>query len=80
MPLQIGEERARNDDREDDAGRDEIQRRLDDEPPEALPVRMEQCDAVRLQDRPHDPGGRNERPDQRDRLCADIVLAEQPRW
>jgi hypothetical protein len=55
MPLQIREQRPRHDEREDDARDDDVQRRLDGEPPEALPARMQQRDAVGLQDRPDEP-------------------------
>jgi hypothetical protein len=56
MPLQVGEQRPRDDEHEDDAGADDVQRRLDGEPPETLPARMQQRDPVRLQDRPDEPG------------------------
>jgi hypothetical protein len=64
VPLQIGEQRPCDDEHEDDAGRDDIERRLDEEPPEPLPTRVQQGDAIRLQDRPDEPGGRDERAEQ----------------
>ena len=41
-----------------DPGRDHEQRRLDQEPPEALAARVQQRDPVRLEDRPDDAGRR----------------------
>src|SRR5262249_40217142 len=48
VPLQVGEQRLGDDEREDHADRDDEQRRLDQEPPEALPARVQERDAVRL--------------------------------
>src|SRR6476661_1054830 len=53
--LQVGEQRLRDDEREDDAGGGDEQRRLDQKPPEPLPVWVQERDAVRLQDRPYQP-------------------------
>src|SRR4051794_3749985 len=47
--LQVGEQRLRDDEREDHAGGRDEQRRLQHEPPKALPTRMEDGQPVRLQ-------------------------------
>src|SRR5262249_8808013 len=68
--LQVGDKRPCDEHGEDDSREDDEQRRLDDEPPETLPVRVEQGQPVRLDDRPDDPGGDRQRPEQRDRAGA----------
>src|SRR5438270_517205 len=65
--LEVGEQRLRDDEREDQAGDGDEQRRLDQKPPHSLPARMQQRDAVRLQDAPDRPEGDGRRADQRDR-------------
>src|SRR4051812_45107119 len=74
VPLQVGEQRPCDDEREDEAGDGDEQRRLDREPPEALPVRVQQRNAARLQDRPDEPPSSDERPDQRNCVRTDVVL------
>src|SRR5262245_7032090 len=54
MFLEVLEQSGPDDEVEDQSDGDHEERRLDDEPPEAFPVRMQQRDAVRLQDRPGD--------------------------
>jgi hypothetical protein len=46
---------------EERACEDDEQRRLDEQPPEALSVRMKQRDAIRLDDGPHDADEGGER-------------------
>ena len=46
------------------------ERRLHGEPPEGLAVRVQQRDAIRLQDRPQESGDGRQRPDARDEPCA----------
>src|SRR5581483_12249892 len=47
---EVGQQRARDQEREGEPGRDDEQRWLGDEPPEALVVRVQQRDPVRLGD------------------------------
>src|SRR5579871_4592389 len=74
-PLQVGDERARDRDREEDPGRGDEQRRLDDEPPEALMVWMQERQPVGLDDRPDDTAEDGDRPEQRDDPCAEARVA-----
>src|SRR4051812_27148315 len=64
---QVGEHGPRDDEREQDSCGDDDQRRLDREPPEPLPARVQQGDAVGLQDRPDEPARRDERAEVRHR-------------
>src|SRR5579884_2767221 len=54
MLLQIDEERPRDDERERDANEHDEQRRFHEQPPHALPTRVQKRDAIRLQDPPDD--------------------------
>src|SRR3954467_1135798 len=63
--LQVLEQSRHDEQVEHDADEQDEQRRLDDEPPEALPVRMEQRDAVRLRDRPDERDERGRRAERR---------------
>jgi hypothetical protein len=51
------------------------ERRLDDEPPESLPVRVQKRDAIRLHDRPDDAGEHRHRADARHEPAANRVLS-----
>ncbi len=64
---EVVEQAGRDDEREQHADHDDEQRRLDEEPPEALPVRVQQRDPPRLQQRPQDAGGDRRRAERRDR-------------
>src|SRR4051794_2331886 len=64
--LEVGEERPRDDEREDEPRGGDEQRRLDHEPPEALPARVQQRHAVGLQDRPDEACGGDRGADGRD--------------
>ena len=68
MGLHVGEQRSRHDQREHDAGEDDEQRRLDDEPPEALTARVQKRQSVGLDDRPDQAAGGGDRADERDDL------------
>src|SRR4051794_40837807 len=57
VPLQVGEQRARDDEREEDTREGDEERRLGDEPPEALAPRVQQRQAVGLENPPDDAGG-----------------------
>src|SRR4029450_13030576 len=57
---------GRDQQREDDAHGDDEQRRLDEQPPEALAVRVQDRQAVRLQERPDDTAEHRQRPERGD--------------
>src|SRR5690349_19749447 len=64
--LEVLQQTRHDDEVEEEPGRDNEQRRLDEQPPEALPVWMEQGDAVRLHERPDHTAERGRRPEGRD--------------
>jgi hypothetical protein len=51
---------------EEDAGEDDEKRRFYRERPEAVRVRIEEREAIRLRDRPHGPGKRDQRSNRSD--------------
>ena len=67
MLLEILDQRAGDREREEQPGRDDEQRRLAQEPPEPLMVRVKQRQPVGLDDRPDQAGGDRERAEKRDR-------------
>src|SRR5580765_7104899 len=55
--LEVGGQRLRDEEREEDARTDHEQRRLDQQEPEALPAGVQEGDPLWLKDRPDDSGG-----------------------
>src|SRR5262249_31799400 len=62
--LQVLDEPRRDEEDEDETDDDDEQRRLRDVVVEPLPVRVEECDPVRLRDRPDHSGEDRERAEQ----------------
>src|SRR6478735_4368577 len=77
--LEIGEHRPCNEQREQRPDEDDEKRRLEDEPPEPLPAGVQKRDAVRLQDRPDQAGGRGRGTKGRHRVQAECVIADASR-
>src|SRR5271167_2874559 len=72
--LEIVEQRPRDGPREEQADGDDEQRRLDHEPPEPLPARVQERDPVRLCERPDEPRERRRRPDQDECPCTNAPV------
>src|SRR5581483_8587549 len=66
--LQVDEQRPGDHERERNPDEHHEKRRLDEQPPHALPVRMQERHAVGLQNPPDDAGGCRQRAEQRDDL------------
>src|SRR5207249_7483759 len=64
--LEVLDQSRRDEQPEDDAHEDDPQRRLGEQPPEALPVRVEQRDPIRLDERPDDAAEARRRPERPD--------------
>src|SRR3954452_3727048 len=74
--LEVGQERPRDREREEDPRRCNEQRWLDGEPPEPLMVRVQQGQPPRLDDRPDDPADDGQRPEEPDRADAGASVAD----
>src|SRR5579862_3673506 len=72
--LEIHQQRTGDDQGEEEPGSDDEQRRLDGEPPEALVVRVQDRQPVRLNDRPDEPGRNGDRTE-----CGDCLRASRAR-
>src|SRR6478735_6848565 len=59
--FQVLDQAGRDQQRKHDPGADDQQRRLDEQPPEALPVRVQDGQPVRLQEAPRDPAEHRQR-------------------
>src|SRR3954471_24763075 len=77
--LEVGEHRTRHQHGEQRPDDDYEERRLEHEPPEALPARMQERDPVGLQDRPDQTSRRSRRTEQRHRVHADCAVVDAGR-
>src|SRR5712691_12605068 len=68
--LEVFEQSGHEDEMEERTDEDHEQRRLDHEPPERLPVWMQQGDAIRLHDRPHETDQHRQWAERRDQSRA----------
>lgn len=66
MILEVLQQTRQDDEVEEEPRGDDEQRRLDEQPPEALPVWMKQSDAVGLHERPEHTAERGRGPEGRD--------------
>src|SRR5207244_4265427 len=76
--IEILDQAGRDEPGEEHADEQHPQRRLGDEPPEALPVRVQDRHAVRLDHRPEEPGGGGAGPDGPDCPGAPRARAREP--
>src|SRR4051794_17962854 len=77
--LEVGEHRPRDEQREERTDDHDEERRLEDQPPEALTARGEQRDSVGLQDRPDQASGGRRRSEQRNRVHTECVVVDTNR-